>query len=307
MLRLVGSLVVLGVQAHDEGLHVNTVLGVPGFPDCRRSQPGKNFSVTEAAADLVCSQRAAFTDSIKVACVGDSITAGVHSSGGTHTYPAQLQAMLDAEHGAGKYEVTNLGACGATMQKGADSPYWQRSQYSALTGAKWDIVIIMLGTNDAKDAGSHGPSNWKHDCGGDLTSCTFANDYAAFIDVVKGLGTTSAGPTIWTMIPPPLMQLDSYGMNQTVINTVFPNIVREITQVNKVQGLVDLWAAMGGVADWSSRFPTVCSPDTIAQWAPCKYYCEGTSCDQCHPGDGGYQYMASWVKDHVFGSAMMIV
>lgn len=36
---------------------------------------------------------------IKVGCVGDSITAGVHSSGGIHPYPAQLQLLLDAAHG----------------------------------------------------------------------------------------------------------------------------------------------------------------------------------------------------------------
>ena len=32
------------------------------------------------------------------------------------TYPSQLQAMLDPT----QYAVTNLGACGSTMQKGAD-------------------------------------------------------------------------------------------------------------------------------------------------------------------------------------------
>ena len=30
------------------------------------------------------------------------------------------------------------------MMKGADSPYWKRPQYKALTAAKWDIIIIML-------------------------------------------------------------------------------------------------------------------------------------------------------------------
>jgi len=263
--------------------------------------------VDEAAKDLVCAQRSSFADSVKVACVGDSITAGVHSSSGAHTYPAQLQSLLDKEHGTGKFEVTNLGACGSTMQKNADSPYWKRPQYPALTGAKWDIVIIMLGTNDAKDLGSHGPANWKHDCGGDLGSCTYAVDYASFIDVVRGLGTSSTGPAIWTMIPPPLMQNDSYGMNQTVINTVFPRIIRDITQTNHVNGWVDIWAAMGGVADWQSRFPASCSADTVGKWPSCKYFCDAGRatwpCDQCHPGDAGYEYMAAWVKDHVFGAS----
>ena len=49
--------------------------------------------------------------------MGDSITAGAHSSGNAMTYPSQLQAMLDPA----KYAVTNLGACGSTMQKNAVS------------------------------------------------------------------------------------------------------------------------------------------------------------------------------------------
>merc|ERR1712146_547540 len=152
------------------------------------------------------------------------------------------------------------------------------------------------------DKGSHGPANWHHDCGGDLSTCTFAQDYASFIKVVRSLGTSSASPAIWSMIPPPLMQLDSYGMNQTVINTVFPKIVPQIAQANQLQGHVDLYAAMGGVADWSSRFPNGCSKVAVAKWPPCKYFCDvgrkSWPCDQCHPGNTGYQYMAQWVKDH---------
>ena len=85
--------------------------------------------------------------------------------------------------------MTNLGACGSTMLKKGNSPFWQRPQYTALTQApcftsrattllvvhlkgklkvqatsykrpaqgKWDVITIMLGTNDAKDPGSHGP------------------------------------------------------------------------------------------------------------------------------------------------------
>ena len=73
----------------------------------------------------------------------DSITAGAHSSGPTMTYPAQMQAMLDPT----KYAVTNLGACGSTMQKGADSPNWDRPQFQTLIQNKWDKIVIMLGTS----------------------------------------------------------------------------------------------------------------------------------------------------------------
>ena len=60
----------------------------------------------------------------------------------------------------GKFQVTNLGACGSTMLKGGDSPYWKRPQYASLTNNTWDVITIMLGTNDAKDPNSGGPNNW---------------------------------------------------------------------------------------------------------------------------------------------------
>ena len=76
--------------------------------------------------------------------VGDSITAGVHSTGGKHTYPGQLQLLLDKKYGEGKYAVTNLGACGSTMLKSGDSPYWERPQYKSLVNNTWDIIIIQV-------------------------------------------------------------------------------------------------------------------------------------------------------------------
>ena len=102
---------------------------------------------------------------IKVACVGDSITAGGHSGGPNFTYPAQLQQVLDKSF-PGKYDVQNLGASGATLLMSGDSPYWIRAEYAEFVKQQWDIVVIMLGTNDSKDKGDHGPHNWQHDCTG---------------------------------------------------------------------------------------------------------------------------------------------
>jgi len=160
-LTILAASVLVCTEAHD-GLPVNPELGVPGFPDCH--QPVKSalrgeMSVDEAAHTLVCQQKGS-DDAIKIACVGDSITAGVHSSGPQYTYPSQLQDLLGDE-----YAVTNLGACGSTMLKKANSPYWERPQYQTLVNNTWDIVVIMLGTNDAKDPGDGGPNNWLHDCG----------------------------------------------------------------------------------------------------------------------------------------------
>jgi lysophospholipase L1-like esterase len=287
------------VIGHDNGFPINPALGVPGFPDCVRARPSLALNVEDAANDLICAQKEAPKDAIKIGCIGDSITAGVHSSGGNHTYPGQLQILLDQIHGEGKYSVTNLGACGSTMLKKSNSPYWKRSQYTALTKGKWDIITIMLGTNDAKDPGDHGPNNWLHDCGGPdntkLDGCSFADDYKSMVDLVRTLGTTPAGPKIYAQIPPPLMQQYSIGANQTVINSVYPKLVSLIQKSNKVLGPIDVYSGMGGVTDWEAKFPKSCQIDTAKTWAPCAWWCDKQSCDQCHPNNAGYHQMATLV------------
>jgi lysophospholipase L1-like esterase len=258
------------------------------------------MSVEEAAVAIECTQRGQGDDTtIKVGCVGDSITAGVHSSGGNHTYPGQLGIMLETKY-PGKYAVTNLGACGSTMlgPGHGNSPYWLRPQFKTLTTNHWDIIIIMLGTNDAKDPGDHGPNNWKHDCGGpdhtSLTGCTFAEDYKKFIGIVQKLGTTPAGPVIYSAIPPPLMELDSIGANQTVINSVYPKLVPLINTANNLpHDPIDIFTAMGGSPDWASKFPKSCTLETAKTYPPCAWWCDAQSCDECHPNNNGYTIMAA--------------
>lgn len=283
----------LGAQAH-EGLPINPELGVPGFPNCHLPEglDAAKLTVDEAAHALICDQKQGVTATAKkVGCIGDSITAGVHSSGGIHPYPEQLGILLGDE-----YAVTNLGACGSTMLKVSNSPYWQRPQYKTLTENKWDIITIMLGTNDAKDVGDGGPNNWLHNCGGvngtSIIGCSFASDFAAMIAEVRTLGNTPDGPEVYIAIPPPLMQHASIGANQTVINSVYPKLIKLIAKANKiVPAPIDVYTGMGGVVDWETEFPASCQLDS--PWKPCAWWCDKQSCDQCHPNDDGYAHMAT--------------
>lgn len=302
--------VLVAITSHGDGvqLPVNPDLGVPGFPHCVRSRPNLNLTIEDAAMDLSCSQQSAPASALRVACVGDSITAGVMSSGGDHPYPQQLQLLLDVAHGKGNYSVTNLGACGSTMLKHGNSPFWKRPQYDALTQNKWDVVTIMLGTNDAKDPGSHGPNNWQHDCGGTanpvLDNCSFASDYHDMIELVKTLGTApGVAPKIYVLIPPPLMQTDAYGMNETVINSVFPKLLPKIAAAHPaVTGVVDMFVPMGGEAQWATDplWPDSCEVDAAGgtTWPACGWFCDtkANRCDQCHPSDAGYAHMANVLK-----------
>ena len=101
---------------------------------------------------------------IKVACIGDSITYGHGISDWTkNCYPAVLQELLGE-----KYHVANFGSSGACVNPEGDQPYIKRDIYQAALEYDADIIIFMLGTNDAK------PENWT-----DVS--TFMEDYKALI------------------------------------------------------------------------------------------------------------------------------
>ena len=248
------------------------------------------------------------TTPVRIACVGDSITFGAHSTGGNSTYPGQLQILLDDAQGAGKYAVSNLGNSGKMMLKNSSAPYWKTKQYQQLVSQTWDVVVIMLGTNDAHntcDAPSARPgcsSDWKIDCGGPnntdaSTNCRFADDFASMAAIVEALGTTpGVPPKVYVMTPPPLMQTNAgFPTMQTTINTLLPKLVPQMAKRTKgVEDVpINMFAAFGGVADWPSQFPDGCKLSSL--WKPCAWWCDKQSCDQCHPNDVGYTHFAKAV------------
>lgn len=90
-----------------------------------------------------------------------------------------------------RYSVTNLGTCGTTLQRDGAYPYWKSATYHALVAARWDVVIVMLGTNDARDVGSGGPEHWPKECdnatSSTLSRCNFATDYKSLLEVCNRL------------------------------------------------------------------------------------------------------------------------
>ena len=90
---------------------------------------------------------------IKVACVGNSITENIALSN-KHKYPSILQDLL----GNG-YIVRNYGIGARTMLKKGDYPYWNEERYKEVLAWNPDIVIVKMGTNDAK------AKNWVYNRG----------------------------------------------------------------------------------------------------------------------------------------------
>ncbi len=109
-----------------------------------------------------------FGKSIKVACVGNSVTYGMGIENPDERYPAQLQVML-----GDKYEVRNLGHSGATLLKNGYRPYWNLPEFKEAVDFKADIVIIHLGLNDTD------PRAWPK------YRDEFVRDYVSLIDTFK--------------------------------------------------------------------------------------------------------------------------
>ncbi|MEZ0274660.1 MAG: GDSL-type esterase/lipase family protein, partial [Roseimicrobium sp.] len=94
------------------------------------------LSILLAAAGLLAQPASALT---KVACVGDSITAGSGVKDPAKKYPAQLGVLLGSE-----FEVKNFGVGGATMLDEGDKPYKKQKAYTSALEFVPDIVVIKL-------------------------------------------------------------------------------------------------------------------------------------------------------------------
>jgi len=120
---------------------------------------------------------------IRVACVGDSITAGQGGSNGG--FVAMLQQML----GSG-YTVGNYGVAAKTMISNpalGTLSYVTTTGYTDSTNANPNIVVIQLGTNDAND------NCWT----------PFGNEFAADAQaLINHYAALPAHPKIYICLPP---------------------------------------------------------------------------------------------------------
>lgn len=112
-----------------------------------------------------------YAQTIKVACVGDSVTFGLGiDNQEQNNYPAQLQELLGEQ-----YEVANFGYSGATMLKNGHKPYWDKPEFKKSQEFAPAIVIIHLGLND------QGNNNWPQH------KNEFKGDYLEMIALYKNL------------------------------------------------------------------------------------------------------------------------
>ena len=165
---------------------------------------------------------------IKVACVGDSITAGAGASLVSTRYPSVLATLL----GAG-YSVGNFGHSGATLLKHGDLPYWGVSEFALSDAFAPDIVVIMLGTNDSKS------QNWAF-------ASEFPGDYRDLIDHYRAL---PSHPLVFCCLVCPVYNAGAFGITSPVVqNGVIPLIIQAANA--KAAPLIDVNTALSGAPQY---------------------------------------------------------
>jgi len=203
------------------------------------------------------------------------------------------------------YEVKNLGVIGKKVQRGSDkdwpSPYWFTEEFESLLKCTWDIVVLTLGTSDATDEGFEGSAqNWNHtfcDAENVTSKCKFWADYDEMIKLVKKSGS----PEIFLTVPPPVTRNSVWGINQTVVNSIFPKMLPKLAKENGIRSdhVIDLFSALGGdrIGDLPEGFfEEGCNGD-MKNNSICKFFCDKEYCDQVHPIVPGKQRMAQVIED----------
>lgn len=166
----------------------------------------------------------------KVACIGNSITYG-HGieNRDQNSYPAQLQEIL-----GNKFIVKNFGISARTMLKNGDRPYWKEKEFEAAKAFSPDIVIIMLGTNDAKLT-----LNW-NPRGNELES-----DYKDMVDEFTKLPSQ---PKLFICRVVPAVK-DNWEITDSIIKTGINPTIEKVA-FDKGVNLIDLYSALSGHPEW---------------------------------------------------------
>ena len=141
---------------------------------------------------------------IRVACVGDSITEGTE-------YPADLWMLLGAN-----YTVKNFGVGGSTVSLKSQKPYMNETAFQKAKEFLPNIVVIMLGTNDAN------PTYHQY-----IES--FADDYKKLIGEFQALASK---PKIWLVKPPPIFNNGTGLSTPFFTQDVLPRIEQAANEMN---------------------------------------------------------------------------
>ena len=197
------------------------------------------------------------SDPFKITFVGDSITHSIKASNWNATLPSQMNAVF-----GNTFDCYNGGSSGSTAVKpGYGWPYELQNQYTWTHEFKGDLVVMMLGSNDANYLRDEQTKEMFDEETIESWHTRFITDYTriaqSYID---------DGAQIIFMLPP-----CNYNTAWTweTLQTVGA-WVNEVGEALNVK-VFDMWSVTEGHEDWFA--------------------------DGCHPNDEGYVHMASALYD----------
>lgn len=174
----------------------------------------------------------------RVACVGDSITAGSGlADPAADGWPARLRGLLGP-----LYEVRGFGAGGRSAGAGSDFPYADTPEAEAARRYDPHRLVVALGTNDGR------PQNWRR-------RDRFAADYAALVQSYRGL---PARPRAYLCTPPPVFAAQPGGLTADKVAWLAERVRAVAGRLRLPLPLVDLHARL---ADAGELFPDGLHPD----------------------------------------------
>ncbi|MDR1991935.1 MAG: GDSL-type esterase/lipase family protein [Nitrososphaerota archaeon] len=174
-------------------------------------------------------------NAIRVACIGDSLTQSTE-------YTYNLMNKLGSN-----YTVHNFGVGSTTVALLSETPYRNTTAFQNALNFEPNIVIIMLGTNDAQ------PSLFQY-------NNTFVNDYITLIQAFQEL---SSNPEIWLVLPPPIFSDLAGSISPEYFEqTIIPSIVQVATQTSLP--VIDVYSLL---IDYPEYFPDGIHPSkTVDNW-----------------------------------------
>jgi len=143
------------------------------------------------------------TEIIRVSCMGNSIT--------RTNYPNELQSRL----GEG-YMVGNFGSSGSTVLLDTYKPYIYQTAFLRAKNFQPKIVVLMLGTNDARKDNFRSIDNFKED----------------YLKLIREIQSLQTNPQIFLVKPPPIfdnnLDLEANNFSEEII----PRIERIADEFN---------------------------------------------------------------------------
>ena len=147
-------------------------------------------------------------NSIRIACVGDSLTQ-------LSEYPYKLWLLLGNE----TYSLRNFGMGSTTVSLSSETPYMNTIVFQDALEFQPNIVIVMLGTNDAQ------PSLHQY-------NASFVEDYSQLIHAFANL---ESNPEIWILLPPPIFSSEISKIDPQYFNQIIIPSIQETAKQNNLQ------------------------------------------------------------------------